>query len=88
MGTLYLVNDAGTALLPGMALNGSGSLANSQCAVSGAGSSVTASGNTLALTLPIAFLPGWRGLSLIYLAARDWMEANSSGWQALGMWSH
>jgi len=88
LGTLYLVNDAGTALLPGMALNGSGSLANSQCAVSGAGSSVTASGNTLALTLPIAFLPGWRGLSLIYLAARDWMEANSSGWQALGMWSH
>jgi hypothetical protein len=36
--TLFLVNDAGTALLPGLTLNGEGSTNNSQRTVSGANS--------------------------------------------------
>ena len=35
---LYLVNDPGTALLPGLVLNGSGTVNNSQCTVNAAGS--------------------------------------------------
>ncbi len=47
---LYLVNDAGTAL-SWLVLNGSGSLGNSQCTVSGAGSPATGNGTALTLTL-------------------------------------
>ncbi len=82
--TLYLVNDAGTALLPGMSINGGGTLANGQCAIAGAGASATGSGNTLTLTLPITFTPGFAGNRILYLAARNGAEAGS-GWQAKGV---
>jgi len=84
--TLYLFNDAGTGLLPGLALNGSGSLVNSQCTVGGAGSSVTAGGNALALTLNFSFSPAFAGIKVFYLAARDSQDANNSGWQPMGTW--
>jgi hypothetical protein len=80
---LYLVNDAGTALLPGMTFTGSNSVSNNQCTVSAAGSQVLGSGNTLTLTLNITFGAGFGGNKIIYLAARD-LSANNSGWQALG----
>jgi len=82
---LYLVNDAGTALLPGLVLNGSGSVSNSACTVTGAGSSTGVSGNTLTLTLNMSFGAGYAGNKVMYLAARD-LEAGNSGWQALGTW--
>lgn len=81
---LYLVNDAGNALLPGLVLNGAGSVGNSQCSVAGAGSSVSASGNTLQLTLAMTFSQSFQGRRIIYMAARDAVEANS-GWQPLGV---
>jgi hypothetical protein len=84
---LYLVDDAGNAGGPyqSMSLPGSGSVSNSQCTVYGAGSSVTGSGNTLTLTLNVAFSTAFAGTRLIYMAARD--SANvSSGWQQLGVW--
>ncbi|HEY2016894.1 MAG TPA: hypothetical protein VGH38_25490, partial [Bryobacteraceae bacterium] len=84
---LYLVNDAGSALLPGLALNGTGSVGNSQCTVSGAGSSAGGSGNTLTLTLNISFTAAFRGNRVIYLAARDNADSNNSGWQPLGSWT-
>ena len=77
LNVLYLVNDAGTALLPG--------LSNSQCTVSG--SSVTQNGNTLILTLTIGFSPAFSGNRVIYSAARDYLDANSSCWQPVGVWS-
>ena len=83
---LYLVNDPGTALLPGLVLNGTGSVGNSQCTVNGAGSSVSGSGNTLTLTLSITFGPSFAGNRILYLAARDAVE-NNSGWQAAGVWN-
>ncbi len=61
---LYLVNDAGDAAGPyagSMVMNGTGSVQNSQCVVSGAGSSVTGSGNTLTLTLNLSFSAGSPG---------------------------
>jgi len=82
---LYLVNDSGNGLLPGLALSGSGTLGNSQCTVTGAGSSVAGSGNTLTLTLNLSFTAGFAGNKVTYLAARD-LEGGNSGWQALGTW--
>jgi len=79
---LYLVNDPGTALLPGLVLNGSGSLNNSQCSVNGAGTSAQGNGNDLTLTLNMTF---GAGNNIIYMAARD-LEGGNSGWQALGTW--
>jgi hypothetical protein len=52
---LYLVSDNGDGLLPGLALNGSGTLSNSQCTVTGAGSTAVGSLNALTLTLNLSF---------------------------------
>jgi len=83
--TLYLVDDGNTGLLPGLTMNGSGSVSNSQCTVNGAGSSVTGSGNTMTLTLNLSFAAGFAGRQLIYTAAGTQSFANS-GWHALGVW--
>jgi len=80
LNVLYLVNDPDTSL-SGMVLNGSGSLSNSQCTVSGAGSSAVASGKTLTLTLNLTFNPpAFSGGRVVYAAGRDTAE-NNSGWQ-------
>jgi hypothetical protein len=81
---LYLVNDAGSGLLPAMTLNGSGTLGNSQCTVSGAGSSATPSGNTLTLVLNMTFPSSFAGNRVIYMAARSNGDVLNSGWQAVG----
>ena len=81
---LYLVNDAGTALLPGLTVNGSGSLVNSQCTI--ASPSVSGNGNTLTLSMNMSFGSSFAGNKVFYLAARDSLE-NNSGWQAVGTWS-
>ncbi|MCX6608836.1 MAG: hypothetical protein NTV52_35305 [Acidobacteria bacterium] len=81
---LYLVNDGGDGLSPGLTLGGAGTASNGQCGVNGMGSSVTRAGNNLTLTLAMTFNPSFAGDKVIYLAARDAMEANS-GWQAYGV---
>lgn len=86
LNVLYLVNDTGDGLLPGLVLNGTSSVSNSQCAVYGAGSSATGSGTTLTLTLNIAFSSSFAGNRIMYLAARDAAE-NNSGWVAGGVWN-
>jgi hypothetical protein len=84
-GVLYLVNDAGGALLPGLVLDGSGSTANSQCSVAGVGSSASGSGNTLTLTLPLSFSTSFAGNKVVYTAARD-VAGDNCGWQPMGVW--
>ena len=79
---LYLLNDAGTTLGNGVAVNGSLALSNSQCTL--AGRTVTAAGNLLALTLNLTFSSGFAGNKVIYLAARSNGDAQNSGWQAVG----
>jgi M6 family metalloprotease-like protein len=83
--TLYLMNDAGSDLLPGLVLNGTGSTANTQCSATGAGSSATVSGTTLTLVLRVTFSSAYAGNRVVYAAGRDVASANS-GWQALGVW--
>jgi subtilisin family serine protease len=83
---IYLVNDAGNALLPLLPLGGVGTVQNSQCTVYATGSSVSGSGNNLTLTLNLAFKVGFAGNRVFYVAARDAVEHNS-GWQAMGTWT-
>ncbi|MEZ5402007.1 MAG: hypothetical protein R2729_20205 [Bryobacteraceae bacterium] len=85
--TLFLVNDAGDAggpfagamQIPG----GSGTIANSQCAINSVASSVSGSGSNLTLTLNVFFGLGFTGDKIVYAAARD-VASNNSGWQPVG----
>jgi len=83
-GTIDLVDNAGDAGGPFSAtvLPGSGTASNSQCAISAAGSSATASGNTLVLALTITFNQSFAGNQVIYAAVRS--NTLNSGWQAVG----
>jgi hypothetical protein len=85
LNTIYLVNDPGNALLPGLVMNGSGSVGNSQCTVIGAGSTAVGNGNILTLTLDLSFGASFAGDKVIYLAAGG-THAGNSGWQARGVW--
>ena len=89
--TLYLVDDAGDAGGPyagSMVMNGSaGTIQNSQCSVSGTGSSAAKNGNTLTLTLNITFKAGFAGNRILWIAGRDGADGNNTNWQAMGTWS-
>jgi len=85
LNVLYLAADDGTTFLPGSVLTSSGSTSNSQCTVSWTGSPVAGNGNTLVLTLGIAFNPAFAGNKVIYMAAGD-VTGYGSGWQPLGVW--
>lgn len=86
--TLFLVDDAGDAGGPfpgGMVMNGTPALIqNSQCTVSGQGSSAVSNGNQLTLTLQISLLMPLAGNRIFWVAARDVAGANNTDWQALG----
>lgn len=84
-GLLFLVADGGTAegllgpLIPGSA----GSVSNSQCTISGPGTSAVISGNSLTLTLAVSYSASFRGNRVIYTAAQS-VSNISSGWQTMG----
>jgi hypothetical protein len=88
---LLLVDDAGDAGGPfagSLTLNGSAAtLRNSQCSVSGTGSSAVKSGNSLTLTLNITFSAGFAGNRILWIAGRDGADGNNTNWQAMGTWS-
>jgi hypothetical protein len=95
---LYLVNDAGNALLPGIMLGGDNvpspllispnDLSNRQCDITSGNSAVVkASGNTLVLSLIISFGSTFTGNQSIYLAARDTSGLNNTGWITAGTWT-
>jgi len=88
--TLLLVDDAGDAGGPysPMVLNGGGgSIQNSQCAVSGVGSSALPADHTLTLTLNVTFAGAFSGNRVLYAAGRDSAQGNNTGWQAVGTWT-
>ena len=82
---LNLLNDAGTA---GQAatVGTAGTLANSQCSLNVGAATVTPSGNTLTLNVPVMFLVGFAGAKNVYLSANDVSEA-STGWVQRGAWT-
>jgi uncharacterized repeat protein (TIGR01451 family) len=83
--TLALMADAGT--IPTTSITpGSGSQQNSQCILSGTGSSVTAAGTLLTLNLALTFTGAFNGTQNIYLYAQSAGGANT-GWQKCGTWT-
>jgi sugar lactone lactonase YvrE len=84
-GLLFLVRDGGTAegligpLIPGSA----DSVSNSQCTISGQGTSAVVSGNSLTLTLAVSYAASFRGNRVIYTAAQSTSNV-TSGWQTMG----
>jgi hypothetical protein len=83
--TVQLANDAGMVWSAPISA-GSGTLANSQCTISGVGVSGSASGDTLTVTLPVTFSPLFAGAKNIYLLAIDASGANSN-WHLKGSWT-
>lgn len=84
---LYLVSDAGTALLPGF---GPGSapgmpLTNSQCSVDPP--HISWNGDVLVMALAVNFSSSFSGNRTFYLAARDVRGGNNTGWQTAGTWT-
>lgn len=83
--TVQLLNDAGTIWSAAITA-GAGSLGNSQCTISGAGLSASASGNTLTVALPVTFTAAFAGTRSIYLLAID-STGNNSNWSSKGTWT-
>ena len=81
---LFLMNDAGAALLPGQSMAAAGALSNSQCTVSWGAMAVSTSGNNLTVNLSISFSAAFDGNRIFFLASRDLTDANNTGWQAVG----
>lgn len=86
LGVLYLVNDGGVnvGLSAALSLGGTGSVSNSQCTISSAGSSAVAAGNSLVLTLNVTFTPNFMGNKVVFLAGQSVADA-SSGWKTAGV---
>src|SRR5262249_18460990 len=69
--------------LSGKVMDGTGTVANSQCTVTLNGSSATGSGTALTLVLKLTFAASFGGNKVVYTAARD-VSLNNSGWQTMG----
>jgi len=82
---LFLLNDAGTAWSAPATPGAAGTLSNSQCSINAATASVTPSGTTLTLNLPMTFTVGYAGAKSIYMYAAG--SSANSGWQSLGTWT-
>ncbi len=88
-GTLFLASDDANiwnSTSVSAASANSGLLSNSQCALSGGPVTVTGSGNTLTLALPLQFSPLFSGVRNIYSSATDKSGADS-GYQQNGSWT-
>ncbi len=65
---------------------GGGNAQNDQCTLSGSGSFVTKSGNTLTMVIALSFQPGFTGNDTIYLSAAD-LSGDNTGQVASGTWT-
>ena len=84
--TLSLANDAGTGILNSVTPGGSGTVQNSRCTLSAAGSSVSTSGNQLTVNVALTFDPSFTGSMGVYLYVSD-STGQGSGWQQRGTWT-
>jgi len=88
--SLLLIDDPGDVAGPyagTLALNGQGSIQNGHCLLTGTGTSVQTSGNTLTLTLNLTFKAAFAGNQILYAAGRDSQDLNNTDWQAMGTWT-
>jgi hypothetical protein len=82
---LYLANNAGAWQGPVTLGTAGGGLSNSQCSVDPEESSVSASGNTLTLSLAISFQAAFAGAKGIFMEVQN--ATQDSGWSKLGSWT-
>jgi sugar lactone lactonase YvrE len=82
---LHLYNDAGTAFLTAIAPNSSASVSNSQCTLSGLGSSISVAGNNLTVNIALAFTGSFVGQKNVYMRALG--KTSNSGWVKEGTWT-
>jgi hypothetical protein len=83
--TLYLMNDAGTQWTTAT-LGAAGTLQNSQCSINTGSTSVSLSGNSMVLNLPLTFTSAFAGAKTIFLWASD-IGGDNTGWQNRGTWT-
>ena len=84
--TVVLINDAGTGSVGSLTLGSSGTLSNSQCTLTAAGSSASASGNNLTVNLALVFKPAFAGTKNISMGVSN-NSSVFSGWQQMGSWT-
>ena len=84
--TLYIANDQGNAVSQSATPGGPGILSSSQCSVPVSSASVSASGNTVNLSLAIAFNPSFAGAQNIYANILDTGYVPGA-WQQIGTWT-
>ena len=80
---LYLKNNAGTGLSAGITPGSSATASNSQCILSGAGSSYSISGNTATLAVALGFSSSAYNNSYVYASDK---AGNNTGWVQKGTW--
>ena len=80
---LYLKNDAGTALSSGITPGSSATASNSQCTLSGAGSSYSISGDTSTLAVALTFKSSAYNHSYVYASDK---AGKNTGWVQEGTW--
>jgi hypothetical protein len=81
---LFLYNDTGAGLSAGIAPGSSAQVSNSQCTLSGTGSSFSTSGNDLTVNVALNFTGTFTGSKNAYLQAAG--KTQSSGWVLEGVW--
>ncbi len=87
----FLFNDAGSAATGPLAPGAGTTLQNSQCTLTGTGSSVSGLGGTLTMNLNLSFSNSFAGIQTIYMFAFINGGLNSGwqnrGWQNRGTWT-
>jgi M6 family metalloprotease-like protein len=81
----FLADDGETTYLGPVTLGAFQVLENSQCRISGAGSSAVGSGNNLTLTLAISFKASYVGPTNIFMEAQNFYVQGT--WQQMGSWT-
>jgi hypothetical protein len=83
---LYMANDQGTAFTQSATPGTSASLANNQCSIPMATASVSISGNTVMITLPITFTASFAGQRNIYVNTVNTSSVAGTT-QQIGTWT-
>jgi hypothetical protein len=84
--SLWLVNDAQSAALGPASPGSPVTLANSQCSLNAAQSSVNGTGTNLNVTFALTFKPPFAGAHNVFVLAQDITGAGTP-WQPLGTWT-
>ncbi len=83
---IWLRDNANSVWIGPVTAGSSGTMTNSQCTLTAAGFSIAASGNSLAMTVPVTFGTSFAGPKTIYLKTTN-RSGVSPDWVKSGTWS-